>query len=213
MTLSAAVRQYCLAGVWILLCAVTPAAETTGKVKFKNADGSTAYEIKCKPDGAKLVDSAGKELARIHRDGGKIRIKGADDATLGFVTGSSPNWKIKDAAQKTVLFEYQLQSDGDYRLEDGKEKTLVKVKARDDGFELKLPDGKTVSQIDARAGKVSIRDAADRPLLSTGDSSSSAAVAALALEPLFPHQRAGLWYALEGGCGGQGINSGQGSRR
>ena len=86
---------------------------------------------------------------------------------LGYVVGPNGQYHLKDAAQKTVLFELQRQDDGDWKLKDGHEALLYKVKTRDYGFEVEGADEKGLAKAKTKAGKVVLRDASDKTLFSS----------------------------------------------
>ena len=163
-----------------------------GKIKFKDGSGAVVFSIKPAENGAKLVDASEKELARLTVDGEKIKIKDADDKTLGYITSPLPKFKVKDPEQTNTLYAFQFQDDGDAKLEDSDEATLVKLKHRDYG--IKAVDGqeKDIFKVKAADGKTSIRGADDKTKLYTKDAISPMAAAALGLESLPLHLRVGL---------------------
>lgn len=105
----------------------------SGKLKYKTSDGDVAFSLKPEDDGAKLVDAEEREVARFNLSGAKLKIKGPDDEVLGYVIASNGKFKIEDADQENVLWKLQRQSDGDWKLEDGKDHLICKIKARGNG--------------------------------------------------------------------------------
>ena len=69
------------------------------KIKFKTANGETAFSVKPEDDGAKLVGSDEQELARFNLSDQKMKVKDPDDVVLGYVTFSAGKFKIKNANQ------------------------------------------------------------------------------------------------------------------
>ncbi|MDP6557780.1 MAG: hypothetical protein QGG71_24145, partial [Pirellulaceae bacterium] len=100
----------------------------TGKIKFKAGQGDTEFSVKPQDDGAKLVDSDEQEIARFNLSDSKLKVKDADDTVLGYVIASPGKYKIKNSAQDVELWQLQRQDDGDWKLEDGQEKLIYKIK-------------------------------------------------------------------------------------
>ena len=165
-----------------------PAAETStglrAKIKFKTDNGETAFSLKPQDDGAKLVDAAEKEIARFNLDGNKLKIKDPDDVVLGYVVASEGRFKIKNAQQDTELWELQRQDDGDWKLKDGQEQLICKIKARDYGFEIEDADQQSLFKVKLKDGKTSLRDGAEKTLFSTHDALPTIAVACLGFEAI-----------------------------
>ncbi|MCA9139813.1 MAG: hypothetical protein KDB00_23735 [Planctomycetales bacterium] len=152
------------------------------KIKFKTDDGKTAFSIKPQDDGAKLVDADEQEIARFNVDGNKLKIKDPNDVVLGYIVASDGRYKVKNAQQDVELWELQRQDDGDWKLKDGQETLIYKIKARDYGFEIE--DAKDVSRFKAKLkdGKTSLRDASEKTVYSTHDTLPTIAVACLGCE-------------------------------
>lgn len=171
---------------------------TLAKIKFKAADPARSFSIKVREDGAKLVDGAENELARIRIEpDGRIKVKDAADKPLATVTGAAPQWHLKDAESGQVLFQLVRQDDGDLKLEDGAGRLLYRIKKRDYGAEVETPDDQSLFKSKLKSGGLSIRDAADQTVLSSNDATDPQAAALLVVTDLTLPQRAGLWYVLE----------------
>jgi len=176
---------------------VTEVATTTGKVKFKLDGGADAFELKFKSDGAKLVDSNDTEIARIKIDASnKVKVKDAADKTLGYVVPEGGYWKVKDASQQQELYVLRRQSDGDYKLENGQDQEIYRVKARDYGFEIETPAKKSLYKVKSKNGKISLRNAADDTVLYTKSSFKPIAVACFGFDVLNREQQVALAYAV-----------------
>lgn len=174
--------------------------ESEVKIKFKSDADKTLYSIKYKPDGAKLVDGATpeNELARFTINGMKLKVKDPADAVLGYIVRSEGRYKVESPDQKTELFKFIRQADGDWKLEDGADKLIYKVKKRDYGYEVEDAAEKSLYKIKLKDGKTSIRDAGDKTVAATKEHISTLAAAALALDAI-PDQRlrAALAVAIE----------------
>jgi len=168
-----------------------------GVIKIKDGAGKAAWKIKPKADGCKVVDGGEAEVFRLKAKPGKVKVKGPDEKTLCYVKASDKAYKIKSPDQETTHFKFQRQSDGDWKLEDGAGKLVCKLKKRDYGWTMRGPGEVELGKIKVKAGKTSLRDAADKTLLSTKDAISSLAFAALGLPGLSDAQRLGLLYELE----------------
>jgi hypothetical protein len=149
------------------------APELAAKIKVDDGGGKEVFTIKPEPDGAKLVDAAGHEIARYNLKGDKFKIKDRTDRVLGYVTGSGGKYHLKDPEQKTILFEFQRQPDGDWKLKDGHETLLSKIKKREYGFEIEDAHDKSLGKIKTKDGKVSLRDASDKVRYTTHSSAAS----------------------------------------
>jgi hypothetical protein len=170
---------------------------SAGKIKFKQPGGETAFSIKLKEDGLKLVNGREEELVRVTRDeSGKHKFKDPSDKVLGYVTGGVPKYRIKDATQKQVLFEFRRQDDGDWKLKDGKEALLCKVLKRDYGWKIEDASENELAKVKTDGGRLSIRDAKGEVRLYTDDSMSSVAAVPFALPQLDQGQSAALLAAL-----------------
>ncbi len=143
------------------------------KIKVEDGLGKLAFSIKPEDDGAKLVDASEHEIARYNLKGDKLKVKDSADRVLGYVTGSHGKYHVKDPEQKTVLFEFQRQADGDWKLEDGHEKLLYKIKKREYGFEIEDAHETSLAKVKTKDGKVSLRDASDKTRYATHSSAAS----------------------------------------
>jgi hypothetical protein len=175
-----------------------PKASSTGKIKFKKPGGATAFSLKLKDDGLKLVDANEKELARItHSESDKYKFKDAADKTLGYVTGAAPKFKIKDAAQEKTLFIFQRQEGGDWKLEDGDENLICKIGKRDYGWKIEDDTEKELAKVKTDGGRTSIRDSSDQTLFYTNDAITPLAAVPFGLAQLSQPQQAAQSAALK----------------
>ncbi len=173
------------------------AAPTTEKIKFKKPGGTTAFSLKFKIDGLKLVDANEQEIARINfTDTGKYKAKDSADKVLAYVTGNSPKFQIKDATQKETLFTLQKQEDGDWKLEGSEEELLCKIGQRDYGWKIEDGTEKQLGKVKTEDGRISIRDQNDEELFYTNDPLSSMTAVPFALPQLSQAQAAALSAAL-----------------
>lgn len=165
----------------------SPNAKQTGlteKIKIKKANGDTAFSLKPQDDGAKLVDAQEQELARFNLKGSKLKIKDPADKVLGYVIASGGNYKIEDAEQKVELWKLQRQSDGDWKLEDGKDQLIYKIKKRDYGFEIEDGAEASLFKVKLKDGKTSLRDASEETVLSTKDKLPTISMTCLGLDAI-----------------------------
>jgi hypothetical protein len=169
------------------------------RVKIKKGDGSTAFEIKGKDDGAKVVDANEAELYRLKAKKGKVKVRDPQDKTLGYVKHypDGDYFKVKDASQETDLFKLQPQADGDWKLEDGNQKLLCKLKKRDYGWVVRDAEEKDLFKVKVADGKTSLRNAKDETVYYTKGKVSSLAFCALGLSQLDESQRLGLLFQVD----------------
>lgn len=170
-----------------------------GKVKFKAAVGTASFSLKFYEDGLKMLDENEAEITRITRTKeGKYKIKDANDRVLGYVTGNTPKFKIKDSSQQSTLFIFQRQQDGDWKLEteDVGEQLLCKIGKRDYGWKIESASEKELGKVKNENGRISIRGANGNTLFYTNDSFSGIAVVPFTLQQLTKPQQAALCAAL-----------------
>ncbi|MBD1909856.1 MULTISPECIES: hypothetical protein [unclassified Leptolyngbya] len=176
--------------------AVAPQASKV-KVKFKREDGTEAFSLEFRSDGAKLEGANGDELARFTVDDNqKVKVKNATDTALAYIVSDSDKWKVENADQTKELYILRRQSDGDYKFETGSDQDIYRVKQRDYGFEIETPDKVSVYKVKLKEGKLSLRDASDQTVLYTKDPLTPIALAPFGFKELTPEQQAGLAYAL-----------------
>ncbi len=183
----------------------TSNAPTTAStaMKFKRGDGSEAFSLKLKADGAKLVDASDQELARLTVDAAqKVKIKDASDRVLGYVVPEMGYWKVKNADQTEELFILRRQADGDYKLEDGKNQLIYRIKQREYGYEVESPTDESLYKVKTKANKIDLRDASDITVFETKAAIAPIAVACFGLEALSLEQQAALAFAVNN-TGGQ----------
>ena len=169
----------------------------TDKVKFKLDNGSEAFSLKPKENGAKLEGANGQELARLTIDNKeKIKIKNAADRVLGYVVTENSSWKIKNPEQTEELYVLRRQTDGDYKLESGSNQQVYRIKVRDYGFEIENPKKQSLYKVKIKEGKISLKNASDRIVLATKDEFLPIAVACFGFDILSKEQQAALAYAV-----------------
>ncbi len=151
------------------------------KIKIKSGDGSTAFAIKRKDDGAKVVRGEEAEWLRLTRTKpDKLKVKDASDTVLGYITGSPDALKIKNAAQDTVWFKLSRQPDGDYKLKDGQDQSRLTIKKRDYGYEVENASGYCKAK--RKGDKLSLRNQAEETVYSTKDPMATIAMACLGFD-------------------------------
>jgi hypothetical protein len=174
-----------------------PASTTTDKIEFKLENGAEVFTIKLKPDGAKLVNANNQELARFKLDEKqKLKIKGADDRTLGFIVAEGDRWKVKNANQTQELYILRRQADGDYKLEDGSDSEIYRIKKRDYGWEIETQTKQSLYKIKVKDGKTSLRDASDKTVLYIKAELAPIAIACFGFDVLTQEQKAALAYMV-----------------
>ena len=180
-----------------------PSAASTENVKFKLEGGDEAFSLKFKADGAKLEDAGGAELARLNIDATqKVKIKDANDNTLGYVVTQAGYWKVENAEQTQELFVLRRQADGDYKLETGADQSVYRIKVRDYGFEIETPQKQSLYKVKLKGEKLSLRDANENTVLYTKSKFLPIALACFGFDQLSREQQAALAYAVNA-SGGQ----------
>lgn len=182
---------------------ITPAAQNgnvatlTDSLKFERDNGAEAFALKPKENGAKFVDGSGKELARLTvEENQKVKIKDAADKVLGYVVSKAGYWKIENANQTQELYILRRQDDGGYKLEDGANKQIYRIKVRDYGFEIETPQKKSFYKVKVKQGKISLRNASEQTVFSIKSKFLPIAVACFGFDVLSREQQAALAYAV-----------------
>ena len=169
----------------------------TEQIEFKQEGGDEIFTLKLRPDGAKLVDASEVEIARLTVDANqKIKIKDANDQTLGYIVSRDGYWKVENADQTQELYILRRQDDGDYKLEDGADQQIYRIKVRDYGYEIETPTKESLYKVKLRDGKISLRNAQDETVLYTRAAIAPIAVACFGFDVLSPEQQAALAFAV-----------------
>ncbi|MDA0867263.1 MAG: hypothetical protein O2890_12775 [Cyanobacteria bacterium] len=143
------------------------------------------------------MDGDDQEIARFTLDeSGKVKIKDPSDAVLGYVITQEGYWKVENAEQTQELFILRAQDDGDYKLEDGSDAQIYRIKQRDYGYEVETPDKTSLYKVKLKDGKLSLRDANEVTVMSTQSPLVPIAMACFGFDVLTPEQQAALAYAV-----------------
>jgi hypothetical protein len=191
---------------FLLLTLITlcPAADTllSGKVKLKDASGSTLLAFKGKSDGAKVVDGNEAEVARLKvSSSGKIRIKDSADTALGAVEGQAGKWRLVDDTD-SKQFVLQQQADGDWKVEDADERLMFTLKKRDYGWKVEDDDGTERWKAKIKGAKVKLYEVpGDTLIAESGDGLSALALGLWPIEAIPLPQRAALMLRLHASNG------------
>ena len=163
---------------------LTSSGGLTDKVKFKSGAETTVFSLKPMDDGAKLVDANEREIARYNLSESKLKIKGPNDKVLGYITASGSDFKVKNAEQDVELWKLQQQDDGEWKLEDGNDKIIYKIKMREYGYEIEDNADNSLYKVKFKDGKTSLRDQEEKTVCYTKDNVSTLAVTCLGFEEI-----------------------------
>ena len=222
-----------------------PSRPIESKIKLKDGEGGTAFSVKRREDGFELRDKAERTIITFHLIDNRLKIKTLDGSEVGDVTFSNQKFKIQDATKPEQFWNFRMQIDGDWKLEDqddqllGKIKTLDgsevgdvtfsnqkfkiqdatkpeqfwnfrmqidgdwkledqddqllgKIKKRDYGYEIEDPTGRSLYKSKLKDGKHSLRDHSDKTLYYTKDTATPLAIACMGFDVLKPHIKAAL---------------------
>ncbi len=164
--------------------AESPWRGLTTKIKIKNGAGETAMSVKPKEDGGKLVDAQEQELARYTVSAAKLKIKDAQDNVLGYVVANRRGLKLEDPTQQHTQYHLIDQGDGDWKLEDGEQHLLYKIKQREYGFEIETGEEASLFKVKVNGDKTSLRNAREETVYYTNDPVKPLAFACLGLEAI-----------------------------
>jgi hypothetical protein len=164
-------------------------------VHVEDASGQPLYGIKWRDDGAELQNAQGQDTLRFKLNEDRLKIRTATDEVLGYVTGGADNLKIKDAA-KAVLFELKRQDDGDYKVVDGADVLLYKLKVKEGAVKVVNAAEVVLYKAKLRETKVVLRTEDDKDLLTAKHSQSTLAASVLGLDKLTELQRQALFVRM-----------------
>ena len=100
---------------------------------------------------------------------------------LGYVNASQGKYKIKAPDGKTDLWQLEARADGGWKLEDAQGQLVYRIKKRDYGLEIEDGAKSSRFKVKVKAGKTSLRDAAEKTVYSTRGQVSAIAVSCLGL--------------------------------
>lgn len=169
------------------------ASEIESKIKLKDGDGETAFSIKRREDGFELLDHTEQTIANFYLIDNRLKINSPNGTELGDVTFTNHKFKIHDSTKPKEYWNFRMQTDGDWKLEDQHDQLVGKIKKRDYGYEIEDPTGRSLYKSKLKDGKYSLRDNSDTTRYYTKDNATSLAIACIgfdALEPL--HIKAAL---------------------
>ncbi|WP_236068587.1 hypothetical protein [Citreicoccus inhibens] len=174
-------------------------ADATGlveKLKFKDDEDREVLSLKPKPDGAKLIDGEGREVARYKWKGADLEVSGPDDAVLARVSREGDGFVVRDARSGPVRFSLVRDGAG-WRLLDGAGAPRYAVVADGSGFRVSEPSGEERLRVHVREGKVSLREPSGRTRFATKSPVRPVAVACLGFESLDLPLRGALLFLLQ----------------
>ncbi|MBJ6764981.1 hypothetical protein JGU66_29810 [Myxococcaceae bacterium JPH2] len=166
------------------------------KLKFKDGDDREVLSLKPKPDGAKLIDGEGREVARYKWKGSDLEVSGPDDAVLARVSREGDGFAVREARSGPVRFSLVRDGAG-WRLLDGAGAPRYAVVAEGAGFRVSEPSGEERLRVHVREGKVSLREPSGRTRFATKSPVRPVAVACLGFESLDLPLRGALLFLLQ----------------
>lgn len=176
----------------------SPATASNQKIKFKRDGGAKVFTLKPEADGVQLVDGNNKELARFEVDDGpKVKIKDKTDQVIGYVVLKNGNWQVKNADQTKELYILRRQDNRNYQLENGANKKIYEIKARDYGLEIETPNQQSLYQVKVKNGKISLMNASAQTVLYTKSQLTPIVIACFGFDVLSHEQQAALAYAVK----------------
>jgi hypothetical protein len=121
----------------------------TGKISFKQANGTLLYKLKPKTGGYKLYDGSGARLGKFRIDAEKqqVKFKSTAGALLFKIKRRPYGASLEDASGDKLL---KLKREGErWKLKDGAGEVLYRAKPKADGFELTDGAGNALSLVKA----------------------------------------------------------------
>jgi hypothetical protein len=176
----------------------SPATASNQKLKFKRSGGIKAFALKPDVDGVQLVNGNNKELAWFEVDDGpKVKIKNTTDQVIGYIVIKNGIWQVKNADETKNLYILRRQDNGNYQLEDGANREIYEIKAREYGLEIESPNQQSLYQVKVKNGKISLRNASAKMVLYTKSQLTPIAIACFGFDVLSQEQQAALAYAVK----------------
>ncbi len=169
------------------------------KIEFDDSRGNEFLKLEPDEKEIELQTASGKKIASIKLRDGTIRLKnggGQKVASIVLVPGEYVGLRVSKPDQGDLLFKYGKEPDGDFKLENERGITLYKLKKRAYGYKIEDGNEKILYRVRARDSKTSMRDASGKTVLSTRNPIPAAAAACLTFAKVPVEIRAGLCVAV-----------------
>jgi hypothetical protein len=146
-----------------------PAVLRAGPVEVRDATGQEVYSFKPRAENSvKCADKDGNELCKLTFHNGVLKAQGPDGKPLFEVKKKADKVMIKDASGENELFKFKIKGqDFDFYTTD--DRRVYRIKFSDSGYRLENNAGETLFRAKEKEGKMVLRDAQDRTVLSYKD--------------------------------------------
>jgi hypothetical protein len=162
------------------------------EIELDGPDGKKVWKLEPDQEKVELEDAYAQDLYKFRYRHGAITFEDSTGRQVEILPspGSTSDLHLRDRDTEKLLYSLQREPDGDYRLEDGDETVVYRLKQRDYGFKIVDPRDREL-KVRSRPGKISIRERG-RTKLSTRDPISPLAASCFCFEALPIELRAGL---------------------
>lgn len=177
------------------------AQSSTRTVKLEGPSDAIRLTLEVGPSAAKVLGPKRKEVCRVaFSSKTKLKLKNPQGKVVGVVRADADGGKLKlkNGDQTKTLFVLRRQTKDAYKLESGDtDKRLAKLKRRSYGW--KIFDGKeqTLGKVKRKTGRTVLYDAQGKILYQTKGKVRPLALACLALPGLSRAQQVGLLLQLD----------------
>jgi hypothetical protein len=158
-----------------------PATVVSVDVVWRDAAGTLLCTLRPHDDGFKIRDAQGAELGKVKATEDRVKLKDAGDVERWKIKRKNYGAEIEDGTGRR-LFRIRSNADGEWKLADADDATVVKCKPKADGFEVRDAHDATLAKVKPRAGKL---------VFESEDGARKGELEG-ATNP-----RAGMWFALE----------------
>ena len=164
---------------------------------FKKPGGKIAFTLRIKETSLNITDPEGMELVRVSlTEGGMFEFKESENGISGYLSGEAPEFTFKDAGDKETLFEFRQKDDGDWKLKRPGGGEICRIGKRDYGWKIENGAEEFLARVKADDGRTSLRNSDGQVLYYTNDKMPSLSLVPFGMPELTWGQAAALSTAI-----------------
>lgn len=176
---------------WSASAAPPPAAATDERLRYEDAAGRTLLKIKRKESAYRLVQGEDTPLGEIKVQDDRVKLKDAADIEIRKIKQKPDGAEMEDATGHR-LYRIKPGDAGDWKIVGPGDDTLVKCKAKDNGYEVRNASGSTLAKVKVRDGRLVFETEAGQRIAVLKGITDARAGMWMAAEPLTLAERAAL---------------------
>ena len=165
-------------------------------VTFKKPGGEVAFTLKSYDDRLHLCDRLGNILVRVSvTDEERIQFQDAEGNLEGYLKGRYPRFQISNIGGDQST-EFRRQGDGDWKLKNSNGLEVYRVGIRDYGWKIEDGSENVLSRVKAADGRTSLRNRNGQVVYYTNDTIDPLSIVPFGMLNLTKGQSAALYFAL-----------------